>query len=422
MHTTGSSSTLGRQDPPRTLNHPHTGLNDVWGSLPARTPEASSNPQPYTFNDRHFRSSPSNHERSSTYLGVDESNPNCNPLRESSNSKERKRRSQSNERQHYVERYDQLYQHNHAESAHVMPSAMPTHLGLTSVPLRNSRERIAVQQYASENPQIIRKPARAIEYNSVPGTLQPTEYVSQGFGQIYEMEENNRQPNYNSHAPSATLQQPTFKCIESSSEEQNEDLNPSSFRTHVQKPSQVSFNKGSFAGQTEPDRRMRNVTTKLGRPSSAILFQEQTRTLRPCQSNLSNPGSIRNGSNQRIKFLKRQSTSASKSPALRSSRSPNMLKNDIYASDEEHRRKRLRNHKNTKSNGSLGRSLRSQSKKSFKSPNSKSHSRSRSRSRSTKPTRLMKTGSCSAIERSIISLSVPTSKSKNNGSKASLKV
>ena len=73
-----------------------------------------------------------------------------------------------------------------------MPSAMPTHLGLTSVPLRNSRERIAAQQYASENPQIIRKPARTIEYNCGSGTLQPTEYVSQGFGQIYEMEENHR--------------------------------------------------------------------------------------------------------------------------------------------------------------------------------------------------------------------------------------
>ena len=152
MHTTGSSSTLGRQEIQRNSNQPHTGLNDVWGSLPSRTPDASQNPQQYTFNDRNFRSSPSNHERSSTFLGIDDGNPNCNPLRESSNSKERRRRSRSNERQFYVDRYDQQYSNNHAESAHVVPNAMPTQLGLTSVPLRNSRERIIVQQYASENP------------------------------------------------------------------------------------------------------------------------------------------------------------------------------------------------------------------------------------------------------------------------------
>ena len=132
-----------------------------------------------TFNDRAYNHhSPSNNERSNPSIGIHDgfaSNvaaSNCHPLRESSNSKERRKHSRSNDRQQYVERYDQMMMHRHAESAQVIPSPMPQSLGgLTSHPLRNSRERIGVQAYASENPRIMKQPARTIEYNVGSGTL-----------------------------------------------------------------------------------------------------------------------------------------------------------------------------------------------------------------------------------------------------------
>jgi len=87
---------------------PNSNINDVWSNLPMQAHQQTTG----TFNDRAYRDtdnstvSPSNNA-SQKYLDADGFMNNCHPLRESSNSKERRRQeNRSIERQHYAQRYD----------------------------------------------------------------------------------------------------------------------------------------------------------------------------------------------------------------------------------------------------------------------------------------------------------------------------
>ena len=97
---------------------------------------------------------------------------NCNPLRESSNSKERRKQIKSIEREKYVERYEEMMRNRHAESAQVMPNQMTGTISQGSMaPLRHPRDKTGVQVYASENPRILKQGARTIDYNIGINTL-----------------------------------------------------------------------------------------------------------------------------------------------------------------------------------------------------------------------------------------------------------